>query len=179
MAYSEEVREKTYIAYTQCRTVRGTARVMKIAEKTVKEWIEKYEWDKKLDHDKAIAACNPFADDPALVEFIAKFNIPAEDSEMLKQIKIVENICFACIRDEVPTNKIRLQPNSFKEATDVLRNCWRARQALLHPNLGGNKTGITVEGDAKFDFVSQAKENDEALTAARRQVVSRQTEDSE
>jgi hypothetical protein len=154
MAYSKEQKQRAFLIYQQCRTLNGTAKLAGVKHATISRWAKEEGWAEKLEASKEMAACNPFDDDRALEGYIEQFNIPKEDSDVLRQIKIVENICFACMRDEIPTEQIRLQPNTFKEATDILVKCWTARQSLLHSKTGS--TNITGQ-NVKVDFITQAE----------------------
>ena len=151
MAHSREVKEKALQVYLQCRTVEGVSKICDVPYSTIRKWKLKHGWDKKLEEYKEDIADNPFEENKELQKYIEGFDIPKEDADLLNDIKTVEGVCFGCMRGSIPEDNIALRPRNFKECMDALKMCWQTREALLHRD---KKSSVTVNGPAKFDFVT-------------------------
>lgn len=170
MAYSKKDKERAFTAFLQCRTIEGTSTVCGIPAVTLRKWRTSDKWLARLEMEKQNIADDPFEKNDALEKFVDGFNIASEDAEVLRQIKLVEGVCLACMREDVPIEQIHLQPKSFKEATEVLSRCWKAREELLHRD---KKATINISGGIqKMDFVTQGANANTANSG--QEVVSRQ-----
>lgn len=175
MAYSKQTIDEAFTAYLQCRTAEGTAKLCNVPVVTVRKWRKKYDWDRKLEEEKKRIAEDPFGVNTQLEVFVEKTLLMQEDADVLRQIKMIEGVCWACMREDVPKEQIHLKPRSFKEATDVLLKCFKAREELLHRD---KKASVNVYGgNTKMDFITQ--ERNENPSNPRPQMVPRQVPDCE
>jgi len=150
MSYTKQEKEKALEVYLQTRTVEAVSKICNTPYSTLRRWSLKYHWKEKLEDYQNTIAENPFEENQELQEYIKGFDISKEDGDLLNQIKTVEGICFASMREDVPDDRIHLKPRSFKEAVEALNICWKARENLLHRD---KKASVTVNGPAKFDFI--------------------------
>lgn len=173
MGYSKKVRENCYMAYRETGNFEQAARMCKLPPSTVYRWAEELNWKERRENDKAMLAERPYGQDKNVKNFSDRFpELTENDTEVLKQVKLVEAICIRSLRkkEEEYAEDSGLYPKSFDGAVKALKICWDTRDRIFNKVIEESnvKTSIqnqmNVQVTEKVDLIGQLRQLSEQVS---------------
>jgi hypothetical protein len=157
-AYSDKVKDRAWRAYLEAGTIEGASKLMQIPQKTLREWCEENEWEKKREKKEELIVTDDqdFEAELTIKELCTTYGIKPDMAETLKEVKIISGMCFAAIKgDPTLEEKVKLYPQSFESVMKALKVCWDTRLKIFdtkdnkvdHEKPDLFKAAIHVHGD--------------------------------
>lgn len=150
LKYTKEQQEQAFQIYRETQILSRASEFLSIPMPVLSKWKKDNDWDSRIERDNSALALAPLSQDQNVERLCQRFEIPKEDGEVLKQIKLVEGICMATIKGKTNvTEKLALTPPNWDSAIKTLDTCWKWRNTIFERKIKQSKAGNGLGTDSK------------------------------
>jgi hypothetical protein len=142
LKYTKAQQEQAFALYRELNVLSRVSEHLNIPVNILSKWKKDLCWDDRKERENTALALAPLNQNTNIENLCSKFGIPKEDGEVLKQIKTVEGICMAAIRNKTDIiDKLGLAPPNWDSAMKSLDICWKWRDKIFERKLKRDHNG--------------------------------------